>query len=231
MKSFSIITLAVVAACGTSESSGLLTKGISADMSAITSGNGTTTVTAELFEGNPDQLIFVDLEPGDQLVASAGGDSATLVKAQLVTIISYTAGLPTGNEGDEITIDFQREVDAGAPSSVAVIPAPFTVDPVVASSSRATAMTLTYSPADTGDDMRWDATGDCIQTGTGAAGDDTGSITIPASGLVTASGQTTASCTVTLSITRVRAGTVDAHFKGGNISGEQTRTVTFTSTP
>jgi hypothetical protein len=226
-----LVILFVTAACGTSESSGLLTKGISAEISATTTGNGTTSVSVELFEGNPDQLIFVDLESGDQLVATTADDSQALAKSQLLTIIAYDAELAAGDEGDQITVDFQRDVDDGAPTSVATLPAPFALDPSPASSSRGVAMTLTYAPAGTPDDMSWTASGDCIQTATGPLSDDNGSLTIPSGALIAASGQSSASCTVMLTVTRAGGGTLDGHFKGGQIVGQQARTIMFTSAP
>ena len=225
----SLPVFAILAACGTSESGALLTKGISADISVTTAGDGTTHVGAELFEGNPDQLIFVDLQSGDQLIADSGGQLAPLSKSQLLNIISYDADLPTGNEGDEITIAFERTVDDGAPASSATLPAPFTLDPVAASTSRAAAMTVTYAPAGT-DDVSWQASGDCIQTATGSIPTDSGSITIAAGTLVAGASQPTATCQVTLTVTREHAGTLDAHFEGGSILGEQARTAMFTST-
>jgi len=48
--------------------------------------------------------------------------------------------------------------------------------------------------------------------------------------LASASGPT--SCTVTISVTRSRAGSLDSHYgKGGDILGQQVRTATITSTP
>ena len=225
-----IALIALLAACGTTESSSLLTTGIAADMSAVTTGDGTTRVTAELFNGSPDQLIFVDLQPGDELVADVGGQSMTLAKTQLVTIISYDATFATGDQGDEFTVDFQRMVDDGAPASTVTLPAPFTIDPVAASSSRAAALTITYAPSGTSDPVGWQASGDCIEVATGAAASDSGSITIPAGMLTANSGST--SCMVTVSLTRERAGTLDPHFgKGGEIQGQQVRTAMTTSTP
>jgi len=221
--------LILIAACGTSESSGLLTKGISAGISVTTEGDGITHVGAELFEGNPDQLIFVDLEPGDELVADSDTDSVTLVQSQLLNIIAYDGDLDGGDEGDEITIDFQRSVDDGAPASTATLPAAFTLDPIAATVSRAADLTITYGPADSDDDMRWEAKGDCIQTATGSIPVDTGTITIAAASLL-ASPQT-ASCAVTLTVTRERGGILDAHFKGGTIVGQQARAAVFTSAP
>jgi hypothetical protein len=225
-----IALIALVAACGTTESSSLLTTGIAADMSAVTTGDGTTRVTAELFNGSPDQLIFVELEPGDQLLADTGGQLMPLTETQLVTIISYDATFATANPGDLITITFQRMIDDGAPTSTVTLPAPFTIDPIAASSSRAAALTITYAPSGTPDPVGWQASGDCIAVATGAAASDSGSITIPAGTLTANSGST--SCVVTVSLTRERAGELDAHFgKGGEIQGQQVRTAMTMSTP
>jgi hypothetical protein len=225
-----ILLISLLTACGTSESGSLLTTGISAGIGAVTTGNGSTRVTAELFEGNPDQLIFVDLQAGDSLVADINGQSMTLAKAQLLTIIDYEAVFPTGNEGDQFNVDFQRSVDSGAPSSTATLPAPFTLDPIAASYTRTAAITMTYGPSGTADTMGWQASGDCIQVITGALPSDSGSITIPANMLVATAGAT--ACTVTLSVTRDRNGSLDSHYgKGGSIIGSQVRTATITSTP
>jgi hypothetical protein len=226
----SLSVFAILAACGTSESGALLTKGISADMSVTATGSSTVHVGAELFEGNPDQLIFVDLQSGDQLLADAGGQLVPLSKSELLNIISYDADLPAGNLGDPITIAFERQVDAGAPTSTATLPDPFTLDPVAATTSRAAAMTVTYSPPGT-DDVTWQASGDCIQTATGSIPTDSGSIAIAAGTLVATPSQPTATCQVTLTVSRQRAGTLDPHFEGGSILGEQARTAMFTSTP
>jgi len=60
---------------------------------------------------------------------------------------------------------------------------------------------------------------------------DSGSLKIPPKMLLaSASGPT--SCTVTISVTRSRAGSLDSHYgKGGDILGQQVRTATITSTP
>jgi hypothetical protein len=222
--------IALLAACGTSESGSLLTTGISAELSAVTTGNGSTRVVAELFEGSPNQLIFVDLQAGDTLVADVNGQAMTLAKVQLLTIIDYEAVFPTGNEGDEFTIDFQRMVDSGAPSSTATLPAAFALDPIATSYSRTAPITLTYAPSGTADTMGWQASGDCIQVITGALPSDSGTFTIPANMLTPTAGAT--SCTVTLSVMRDHEGSLDSHYgKGGSMFGEQVRTTTITSTP
>jgi hypothetical protein len=205
---------------------------MSAEITAASRDDGTTLVTASLFDGYPEQLIFVDLAEGDQLVASSGGTSMTLDKTQLLTIVSYTATFPTGNEGDTFNIDFQRTVDGGAPSSTATLPAAFTLGTAPTSASRAQDLTVTWSPSGSADQMAWEATGDCIQTASGSIPADSGTFTIPGSTFVVPQGQGDTQCQVSLTVLRKRAGSLDPAFgKGGDIIGEQQRTEMFTSTP
>lgn len=81
--------------------------------------------------------------------------------------------------------------------------------------------------------MQWQAKGECIEDAGATLVGDPGSVTIAANVLVKKPGTTIAdSCTVTVTVQRTRAGSLDAHFgKGGNIVGIQYRTATFTSTP
>lgn len=227
-----VLACGLAGGCGVSDSSSLLTKGMSAEITAAAHDDGTTLVTASLFDGVPEQLIFVDLAPGDQLVATSGGTSMTLEKTQLLTIVSYSATFPNGNEGDTFDVDFQRTVDNGAPHSTATLPAPFTLGTVPTSSPRGSDLTITWSPSGTADQMAWEATGDCIQTATGSIPGDTGSYTIPGSTIMVTQGSGDTQCMVTLTLLRKRPGTLDPAFgKGGDIIGEQTRSATFTSTP
>lgn len=231
MKLLASTLIVLACGCGTTDSSSLLTKGMSAEISAATHGDGTTLVSASLYDGYPEQLIFVDLAPGDQLVATAGGTSMTLDKTQLLTLIAYTATFQTGNEGDEFKVDFQRTVDGGAPNSTVTLPAPFTLGTAPTSASRAQDLTLTWSPSGSTDQMAWEANGDCIQTTSGSIPADTGTFTIPANTFVLPQGAAQ-QCQVSLTVLRKRAGSLDPAFgKGGDIIGEQERTAMFTSTP
>lgn len=222
----------LAAACGTTQSDSLLTSGMSAEISAVSNGSGTTAVTAELFNGDPDQLIFVDLDANDQLVATAGSQSDPMTQQQLGNIIDYTAQFSIADGGTQITVDLQRDIDAGAPSSTATLPAPFTLGALASSASRAADLVVTWGPSGAGDPMSWQVEGSCVATASGTM-TDTGSVTIAAGALVLASGTNVpTSCSVTLSVFRVRSGTLDSHFgHGGSISAEQVRTAQLTSTP
>jgi hypothetical protein len=219
-----------LAACGDESSSSLLTSGMSAEITAESDGT-TTNVTAELFAGDSLQLIYVDLGSGDQLVADYNGDSSVMQQQQLLTIIAYVATFDDTHDGDTFTVALDRTLDGGAPNSTMTLPPSFDLDPVSATASRASAMSLSWSPT-SAEAMSWQIEGTCIETATGEIVSDTGSTTIPAAIVVLASGSTQTSCDATLTVSRTEPGTLDHGFgHGGNANGVQTRTATFTTTP
>lgn len=219
--------------CAKTESSDLLTSGIYADLSARSTGAGTTAVYATLYVGNPANLNFVELTGDDQLIASYGGQSKTMSQTELGNIVSHHAEFPTDADGAAFQIAFERVVDAGAPMSTVTLPARFTVNPAPATSSRAAALTLTWSPAASADPMVWKATGACIADAQGGITGDPGTMMIPAGTFVKRQGQNIPdTCMVSITVTRSRAGVLDTHYgKGGSASGIQDRTVSMMSTP
>ena len=223
--------IGLCAACGTESSGSLLTSGMSAEMTAQAGSNNTTTVTAELFAGEPLQLIFVDLAPGDELIAHHGSTAQTMEKEQLLTIVEYSTTFDSAVDGDTYSIELMRSVDHGAPNSSMTLPTSFELDPVEASASRAADLVVSWSPP-ASDAMSWQLTGDCLTTSNGDVQGDPGMATIPGGALQPVMGQGSASCTATLSVARQHAGSLDPAFgDGGGASGMQIRTATFTSTP
>jgi hypothetical protein len=222
----------VLGACAKTASSDLLTHGMSADISGIAKGNGTTDVNATLFVGDPGSLNFVELQGDDTLLASANGGAESIMnRTELLNIVTYDAVFQTDSENDSFTVDFKRTVDPGAPDSTLDLPAPFDIDPTPTSASRGQTLTFTYTPG-SADLFRWDASGSCISA-TGATAGDNGSVSIPAGTLTLI--QTTppvTSCAVTVTVTRSRLGTLDTGYgHGGTISGQQQRQFTFTTNP
>jgi len=223
----------LVSGCAKTESSDLLTSGIYADLSARSTGMGTTTISATLYVDDPNNLNFVELTGDDQLIASYGGQDKVMSQVELGNIVSHSAVFSTDMEGAAFTIKFQRSVDAGAPVSVATLPAKFTLGTVPATASRAAPLALSWSPSAYADAMAWKATGDCIGDVQGSITADPGTMTIPAGMLVKRQGQNIPdTCTVSITMTRSHAGVLDTHYgKGGVVVGSQERTVTLTSTP
>ncbi|MEO8703348.1 MAG: hypothetical protein ABI867_25095 [Kofleriaceae bacterium] len=232
MKKLALLALAL-SACTAVDSDNILTSGMFASMSARATGDGTTTVEATLFLGNPSNLDYIDLTADDQLVASHDGDDKVMVEQNVLNVISHFATFQTEAEGAELVVDFQRTVDDGAPESVLTLPAPFELDPVAASISRAQPMTLSWTPG-AADLMKWNATGDCIEftfEPAIAAGADT--LAIAANTIHKRQDMAVAdTCLVTVTMTRSRFGDIDPNYgEGGSAVAEQVRTLTFTSTP
>jgi hypothetical protein len=206
---------------------------MSAVIQVEATGNGMTDVQVELFNGAPTQLIFVDLQGTDHLVATRATQSQTLVKSQLATIIDYTSTFAGDTGGDTFTIALARSVDAGAPNSIATLPAALTLGALPATASRNAPLTVTWDASHTTDVMKWRAEGTCIVTAQADTITDTGSTTIPAGTLAKTQGANVPdTCTVTLSLSRYRPGSLDPRYgDGGSIVGQQTRTMMFTTTP
>lgn len=228
------VTAAATTGCTTTESDSILTRGMYASISATADGTGETTVGATLFLGPPSDLVFIDLVGGDQLIAHQGSQSKVMSELIILNIVSHTAKFAGDREDDVFEVEFRREVDAGAPSSLVSLPAPFTLDPVPASVSRGAAFGVSWAGAAAGSDpMRWGAEGSCIESAAGTIVGDPGSVTMPAGTFKKLTGQNIAdSCQVTVTVSRERDGDLDRAFgKGGTAMGVQRRVVTFTSTP
>ncbi len=219
--------------CAKTESDDLLTSGIYADLEAHATGNGKTTVSATLYVDSPVALNFVELGDDDHLVVTSGSDSQTLVESELGNIVSHTASFSADAGGTSFDIAFQRQLDAGAPSSKIVLPPAFTPDPPPATASRMSPLKITWSPSGSDGEMRWTAAGTCIENAAGESGGDIGNLIVPAGILAKRTGTGIAdSCTLTFQMSLQRTGTLDAHYgKGGVVFGSQDRTITWTTTP
>lgn len=228
-----LMLVVLCAGCSTVDSSDVLTSGIYAQLSAVSSGEGTTDVQAVLYLGNPINLDFVDLTGDDELFAIHGSDQKEMTERILLNVVSHHASFPTDAEGEQFEIDFTRTVDNGAPSSIATLPAKFTLSGPTSATSRAAEIPLSWSPASSGDQMSWQANGDCIEIASGTISGDTGSFSVPANTVKKKMSDGVAdTCMVTVSVRRSRAGDLDPGYgKGGIISGAQVRTVTVMSTP
>jgi hypothetical protein len=226
--------LALIATgCAKTDSSDLLTTGIYADLSAHATGAGSTTVYATLYVGSPINLNFVELSGNDQLIASHGSEHKAMSQTELLNLVSHSAVFATDDEATQLSIAFTRSVDQGAPLSTMTLPAKLTLGATPTTSSRAAALTVTWSPAGSADAMAWDAIGPCIVNAHGAITGDPGSVTLPAGMLQKPQGQNVPdSCMVSFTLSRSRPGVLDTHYgKGGTVTGSQDRGAMWMSTP
>lgn len=225
-----VVLGAGLGACAKTDSEDLLTHGMSAELEARATGDGTTLVSATLFVGDPSSLNFVQLQGDDDLIASNSGQQMDMGESSLGNIVSYSAVFTTDEEGDEFTIDFERSLDAGAPDSSVTLPAKYTVDAVDSAQSRAQDLVISWdTPSD--DNMAWRADGSCIELAGEPIDANATDVTISANTLVLLQ-NAQPSCQVTVTLTRQREGDLDPGYgHGGAILGTQIREVTFTSNP
>src|SRR5690242_1047282 len=86
-----LVLLLAVGACAKTASSDLLTHGMSADIDAQAKGDGTTTVNATLYVGDPISLNFVELQGDDELLASFGSSQEQpMNRFELLNVVSYS---------------------------------------------------------------------------------------------------------------------------------------------
>ncbi len=228
-----VLTLTASASCTKHDSDNILTSGIYASIAASANGGGQTQVTATLFLGNPINLDFIELQGDDQLIAESGGVVKVMTETEILNIVTYGAVFDFDDEGTEFTVQFLRTVDDGAPLSIATLPGPFNITTTPpAGASRGADLVIDWSPSGTGDRMSWQAQGDCINSVNGTITDDPGSMTIPANTLVKRQGDMIPDdCQVTVELRRSRSGILDQGYgEGGVVTGEQVRSLAFTST-
>jgi hypothetical protein len=230
-----IVVALLGSGCSKSDSADILTSGMYASIAARADGTGQTQVSTELFIGNPLDLNFIQLTANDQLFVRHGTSDLVPMKEELLNIVSYTASFPTDAEGEQFEVVFQRTVDAGAPSSIVTLPAPFTLT-APTTGSRAAALTVTWAPSGKPDPITVTVDGSCLQSANIPVTGDPGTVTIAAGTLqkkVPAQNETVPdSCQATIHVQRSLKGTVDPHFgKGGDAAGTQNRTSMFTTSP
>lgn len=236
MRSLALLA-ALAGGCSKSDSGDILTSGMYGSITARADGDGKTRVSTSLFLGSPINLNFIELSDDDKLVVRHAGQEVIPTEGDLLNIVSYTATFNTEAADAMFEVSFQRTVDAGAPSSVATLPAPFalTSNPG-AEVSRAAAHVITWAPSGTGDGMHATIDGSCVDVVDLPISGDTGSYTIPANTIkrrTPQQGQTIPdTCSVEIRIERRREGVLDSHFgKGGSVQGIQARKESFTSKP
>jgi hypothetical protein len=235
------LTVAVsCAVCGChSDSTDVLTSGMSADLGVVATGSGSTNAGATIYQGIPERLIFVELRGDDSLVASTGSQSKTLDESNLLGIISYSAQFDGADaEGTPYQIAFHRKLDSGAPASTCTLPAAFSISAPAAGGTFSRAgsdIAVTYSPGGKPEEMVYELGNgsDCLQPVSQRLSGDPGSFTIAKGTLQPKdAAHANASCQVTLAISRLRPGMLDPGFgKGGTMNCIQTRSVVFQSSP
>jgi hypothetical protein len=219
----------LVAACAKTPSNDVFTHGITADIAAQAVGDGTTTVSATLYVGDPANLDFVELAGSDQLLAEFAGDQRPMAETQLGNIVSHQTSFADDTDGDAFTVAFERTVDVSAPMSVATLPVAFTMNQPPTMAQRSSDLTLSWTSTASTDTMGWSASGACIQVASGSIAANGSALTITANTLIQEG--SAASCTVTVDIQRQKLGVLDPAYGSGSVYGLQTRSFQLTSNP
>ncbi|MCB9758223.1 MAG: hypothetical protein H6741_13895 [Alphaproteobacteria bacterium] len=222
------LILPTLVACESVESESVLTSGVYADLHAVSNGDATR-ATATLRTGGATSNTFLQLTGDDNLSVSVdGGEAEKMNEQNLGDIYSYTADFDAVNAGAEYVFAFNRLVDEGAPSSVAVLPEPFSVtepaeDAVI--SRGAEAITVSWDGG-TDDAMLVKVSADCIYDHEVVVEGDPGTIVIEAGTLESPDGSADQACDATVTVSRRRTGSLDAGYgEGGLIYGAQDRGV------
>lgn len=229
----SLSALALLAlACSQTDSDGVLTTAIYADVTAR-AADGVTRVSATLRVGGATSLTFVELVGDDHLEAEslAEGQVRRMSEAELLGVATYSVEFDGGVEGDSFRVGLVRTIDQGAPATTMELPAAFVLVGAPGPSSRAAAFQLAFEPEEPGDPIEWELEGPCITSASGTLPANTDAIQLDAGEIVALAGQEGATCAVELELTRRRVGTLDPGYDGGAAAGEQSVVVTFDSTP
>lgn len=228
-KSPLLLALLVFGCTESVESEDVRTTGIYPVISVVADGRGSSTVEVRLKVGGRNSNTYLDLVGDDRLEASVGDTTKRLDGRSDQT---YRASFPVDAEDTEFEIAFRRgEEDENAPSSTVTLPAPFELEVGASVASRTDdAVEFSWAPLATGG-MAWEYEGGCVIRDDGTTPDD-GEHTLAAGQIETFESDKMVSCPVDLTLVRSRKGSLDAAFtEGGEITAEQVRTVSFTSTP
>jgi hypothetical protein len=228
-------TFLVATGCAQVESDDVKTDGIYANLQVEATGNGSSVATASLKVGGSTSNTFLDLSPGDSLVAQSGADSADMVRNETLGAIWYSAVFATDSANTPFKISFVRDVEVSAPDSDVTLPAGFAITGPAADSSysrSADAVVVTWDGSGAADPFSWQITGNCIVAQFGQQTADSGTLTIPAGAIQPGQNQGAASCQATIQLFRSRAGTLDgAYGEGGSVTARQTRSISILSAP
>ena len=232
------VLLFAAASCHTESLSDFATSAVTASITALTKGDGSTNVTATLREG-PTSLTFLQLTSDDALAVTSG-TTQRMTELSLLGVVSYSASMPLDAEGTTFTVALTRKKDSGAPHSVMTLPAGFTLASLASASySRADAgPTVGWSPASS-QPMELSFSGNCIDDFSDSAPASSASYSLPAGALHKRTAQATPdggqavpdTCAVTVDVDRVLSGTLDPGYAGGDASGIQRRSASFQSGP
>jgi len=223
-------------ACTEVKSEEVTTAGMYVDYTVVTQGEGTgSDVSTMLRVGGATSTTYVDLSAGDQLSVLVEEEEAVLNQLSLGVVHSYQQRFETDTEDSEFVLRFDRADQTGAPSSLAVLPAPFEITlPVgeeTVSRSVETGELVVSWDNQSDDSINISVYGDCFASYFALEQSDAGTHSIPLSYFKDNEYDAVSSCSAEVSVERRRTGSVDTEFAGGSSQGVQQRTVNIQIEP
>ena len=166
------------------------------------------------------------LGDGESWVATLADQSRSLeLSPGTAFYTNYFAVDPVA--GDQVVMALHRRDAEDASQSVFTFPQSLRVS-APATASRATELTIAWSPNGLPDLMSWRLSSDCIpldDTDSHDIAGDPGMLTFPANTFRTVA--TTDACDLTIEVTRLRAAVLDPHFDTSSAAAYAAQSVTF----
>ncbi len=230
--SLSLSTL--FAACiESTSSSNVRTAGIAALIDVTATDIDHSDVRVVLKVGGAGLGSYVDLDFGDRLLATVGGEERDL---QAEGTGRYETQLAEGLEDALFVVSLEREEDVSAPGNSGTLPPPFAFTSEFGATpvSRASEdIVVTWEPSQSTDRMEIEVEEiGCFSSYSEEIGGDPGMWTIPAGALRTVDSDDPETCNATVRLTRTRNGQTDRAFDpDSRFRLHQTRTTQFVSAP
>jgi hypothetical protein len=203
-----VVAIAALAGCTeTTSSENIKTGGIAALIEVTAGSESSSTVKATLKVGGDESNTYVILDKGDELAATANGDTKGM-SAQSEGV--YEAEFGTGAADTEFQVDLKRPNDTPAPDSRGTLPAPFKIGTLEDGKSRkADPLDVTWDPSGSDDSMELEINGSCIFLYSKDIPGDSGSYTIEAGQLDSTGGDKPETCDLNVTLSRKRSGSTD----------------------
>jgi len=245
------LPLLMVVACESVDSDDIRTSGIYASINVEANGNGNTLVKTRLTVGGVLSNTDLELEQGDQLVASASGGASFVMREdkEFLGGVEYKATFLFDTENTRFNVEFNRPSGVSAPDSFVIMPAPVSlVTPTVGQTfKRSENISISWTPVSNNMSKIkvyssrascTDANGQIITQSLNSNSVqfefDPGGVTRVASSYIAARALSdpAASCVVSLRIVRTQKGVIDRAFgEGGRISANRSDTVDIRVVP
>ncbi|MBM4280809.1 MAG: hypothetical protein FJ137_08630 [Deltaproteobacteria bacterium] len=233
--------LAALPACSSIDSDDIDTDAITADLTARPRADGSATELAATLAAGA--LTFIDLQAGDRLVASSGDVQVELSANEVLGVMSYGATLDgVGEVGATVTVAFEREAFASAPSSTVELPAPVSItapDAGAAFSRAEDDLVIALAGSASDDAVRVSWSGDCVVADGIDVPAGQASVTIARGTLAKAERSSSDadaapiadSCSLRIVAERTIEGVLDPAYEGGRITAVTSDSREVTTSP